>query len=117
MSGLEYLHANLIVHRDIKPENILLDENGNAKISDFGLANIIRPGRRFETFCGSLHYGSYFVFLNHAYFYLANLEISKTYRQFQFLAAPEILNGVPYIGPPIDVWALGIVLYCMVNLL
>jgi serine/threonine protein kinase len=24
------------------------------------------------------------------------------------------LNGVPYVGPPIDVWALGIVLYCMI---
>ena len=37
MSGLEYLHKKGVSHRDIKPENLLLDENDDLKISDFGL--------------------------------------------------------------------------------
>ena len=35
--SLEYIHYHKIVHRDIKPENIILDENGYAKLTDFGL--------------------------------------------------------------------------------
>jgi serine/threonine-protein kinase len=39
-SGLDFAHAKGIVHRDLKPDNILFDENGDAFISDFGIAKL-----------------------------------------------------------------------------
>ena len=50
-----YLHnmVPIIVHRDIKPENILLDENYNAHLIDFGWSNYIINGRRRNSICGT----------------------------------------------------------------
>ena len=40
LNGISYLHDHKIMHRDIKPNNILLDENNDIKITDFGLCAI-----------------------------------------------------------------------------
>ncbi|KAL1411094.1 Serine/threonine-protein kinase [Vanrija albida] len=84
-SALDYCHHNNIVHRDLKIENILISNNGNIKIIDFGLSNLYSPRSHLSTFCGSLYF-----------------------------AAPELLNARLYTGPEVDIWSFGIVLYVLV---
>jgi formylglycine-generating enzyme required for sulfatase activity/serine/threonine protein kinase len=45
LSGLEAIHRRGIVHRDLKPSNILIDRDGIAYISDFGIAEAVGDGR------------------------------------------------------------------------
>ena len=103
LNALNYLHMNNIVHRDLKIENIMIAKDGTLKLIDFGLSNFYykqewgdnvgRVSRSVDnrdvapllkTFCGSLYF-----------------------------AAPELLNAKPYIGPEIDVWSFGVVLYVL----
>jgi 5'-AMP-activated protein kinase, catalytic alpha subunit len=84
IAGIEYCHSHGVAHRDLKPENLLLDENSNIKIADFGLSNIIEQGSLMKTSCGSAHY-----------------------------VAPEVISGNPYSGPGSDVWSSGVILYLM----
>ena len=42
VTGLEYLHLNNVAHRDIKPENLVLDGKGYVRITDFGIAQVVR---------------------------------------------------------------------------
>ena len=54
-SAIQFLHSNGYAHRDIKPENILIDENGNIKLCDFGWCVNVSKGERI-TFCGTYEY-------------------------------------------------------------
>ena len=47
-----------MTHRDLKPENLLLDEDNNIKLIDFGLANSMRDGTSLSTACGSPNYAA-----------------------------------------------------------
>ncbi|OHT04363.1 CAMK family protein kinase [Tritrichomonas foetus] len=86
IDGMTYIHARDIAHRDLKPENILLDENLNAKITDFGLCHQVDERTLLRTPCGS-----------------------------PFYASPEIISNQPYDGKLSDIWSLGVVLYTMVT--
>jgi len=56
--AVESCHRHKIVHRDLKPENLLLDKNGDLKIADFGLSNIMTDGDFLRTSCGSPNYAA-----------------------------------------------------------
>ncbi|KAJ1470843.1 kinase-like domain-containing protein, partial [Baffinella frigidus] len=45
IEALEYIHGRKVYHRDIKPENVLLSENGDVKLADFGLAVVLTPSK------------------------------------------------------------------------
>lgn len=98
--GLEYLHFQGIIHRDIKPANLLLDTGHRVKISDFGVSHLARVDE--ET--GQLMTEN-------------DLELAKTAGSPAFFA-PELCSTSieekrPNITKAIDVWALGITLYCL----
>lgn len=114
IDAVGFLHDSGIIHRDLKLENIMVKneiiplktmsefdlelesqkgyiENDNLIIEhpiliDFGFARFWKDDENIETFCGSPHY-----------------------------VAPEMLKQIPYPGPNVDIWSVGVILYAMTH--
>jgi cell division cycle 2-like protein len=79
LSGIKYLHDNWVIHRDLKTSNILMDNKGNLKICDFGMARKYgSPLRPYSPVVVTLWY-----------------------------RAPEVLLGAKTYGPAVDMWSVG----------
>ncbi|XP_049339854.1 testis-specific serine/threonine-protein kinase 6 isoform X1 [Astyanax mexicanus] len=86
LSAVEYLHQQDIVHRDLKCKNILLTENNQIKLADFGLARFFKGP-----------------------------DLSETFFCTPECAPPEVLEETPYDAKKSDVWSLGVIFYAMVT--
>ncbi|OVA07259.1 Protein kinase domain [Macleaya cordata] len=87
ISAIDFCHSRGVYHRDLKPENLLLDENGNLKISDFGLSALWDSRRQdglLHTTCGTPAY-----------------------------VAPEVIHKKGYDGAKADIWSCGVVLFVL----
>ncbi|MCK4389871.1 MAG: S8 family serine peptidase [Desulfobacterales bacterium] len=84
-AALREAHAKDVLHHDIKPENILFTKDGTCKVTDFGIARLIRTSRR---------------------------QMSKVLGTAAYMA-PEQLEGTADLRS--DIWSLGVILYEMLT--
>lgn len=82
--ALSYLHQRETVYRDLKPENVVLDHEGHAKLTDFGLSKEKVAGLNgTKSFCGSIAF-----------------------------MAPEVIRRSGH-GHTVDIYGLGVLVFCM----
>ncbi|GFS34810.1 SOS3-interacting protein 3 [Actinidia rufa] len=87
ISAVDFCHSRGVYHRDLKPENLLLDDDGNLKVTDFGLsafADHLRQDGLLHTTCGTPAY-----------------------------VAPEVIGKKGYDGAKADIWSCGVILYVL----
>lgn len=87
--AVDYCHSRGVFHRDLKPENLLLDGNGDLKVSDFGLSALpqqLREDGLLHTTCGTPNY-----------------------------VAPEVINNKGYDGAKADFWSCGVILFVLMT--
>ena len=92
-SAVDYAHRQLVVHRDLKPSNILVDENGDPKLLDFGIAKLLDAD---------------------AYKNTIALTRQGARAMTPDYASPEQVRGDP-VSVATDVYALGVLLYKLLS--
>ncbi|XWS17775.1 hypothetical protein CRYUN_Cryun33cG0096500 [Craigia yunnanensis] len=87
VSAIDFCHSRGVYHRDLKLENLLLDEDGNLKVTDFGLSAFsehLKQDGLLHTTCGTPAY-----------------------------VAPEVIGKKGYDGSKADIWSCGVILYVL----
>lgn len=87
VSAVDFCHSRGVSHRDLKPENLLLDDNKDLKVSDFGLSALpeqLWNDGLLHTRCGTPAY-----------------------------VAPEVLRKKGYDGAKADIWSCGVILFVL----
>ncbi len=79
---IDYCHSENVFHRDIKLSNVMINKHNKMFLIDFGFALTADKDHLIKNYCGTLNY-----------------------------MAPELVLGRPHRGGPVDVWALGVLLY------
>ena len=88
--ALEHAHERGLIHRDVKPKNIMITKEGVVKLADMGLARAISDVEAAEAEAGRAFGTPYYI-------------------------SPEQIRGEKDIGPPADIYSLGVTLYHMVT--